>query len=142
MSDRKYRSPGYQDDAREEPRRGPSSAPPPRKEGPRGRGLGAPTESVFRCSQCGNTMPIAFVVELASTCPKCSRDLHACANCRFFDSAARWECRQAITTRILSKVKRNECELFEGKTVQQFAKESEKARDPKDPRAAFDALFK
>lgn len=144
MSDRKYGQRGYQQDdrAKASTPRGPSGPPPERKDGPRGRGLGAPTESVFKCSQCGHAMPIAFVVEVASTCGGCGRDLHNCVNCRFFDSGARWECRQAIPERLSSKTKGNACTLFEGKTTQQFAREAEKPRDPKDPRAAFDALFK
>lgn len=140
--DRKYRQRGYQDTGAPQPGRRTAGPPPEKKDGPRGRGLGAPTESVFTCSQCGHAMPIAFVVELGSTCAGCNRDLHACVNCRYFDSGARWECRKEIPLRIASKTRRNECGLFEGKTVQQFAKESEKPRDPRDPRAAFDALFK
>ena len=50
MSDRKYRQRGYQDD---EPRERSRSTPSSPREGPRGRGLGAPTRSVFRCHDCG-----------------------------------------------------------------------------------------
>src|SRR3954469_23084221 len=54
----KYRQRGYKDSEREErgggggASRGPQ-APREKKEGPRGRGLGSRTESVFRCHTCG-----------------------------------------------------------------------------------------
>ena len=124
--DRKYRQRGYQErDDRGSQRPSGPQAPREKKDGPpRGRGLGAPTESVFRCAKCG-------------------ADLHTCSNCIHFDTSARWECRQfeAIPAKILKKSTRNECTLFTPKLAQEFAKDSDKPA-PGDARAAFDALFK
>jgi hypothetical protein len=138
MSDRKYRQRGYQDS---EPRRAqkPSPMPGPKPEGPRGRGLGAPTTEVFRCSHCGDR--VAFLDDLPpeSKCGKCGEDLHTCSNCRHFDPASPNECREPVAARVVKKTKRNECELFAAKRTVEFDQEK---REGSDPRSAFDALFK
>ncbi|HEX7184174.1 MAG TPA: hypothetical protein VF756_20265 [Thermoanaerobaculia bacterium] len=144
MSDeRRYRQRGYQDSGpREERSRGPQ-APREKKEGPRGRGLGAPTETVFRCAKCGEKKLIAEPIEFDTTCAKCGADLHTCSNCVSFDTSARWECRrfEEIPARVIKKSTRNECPLFTPKEAQEYGKESDKA-SPGDARSAFDALFK
>lgn len=138
MSDRKYRQRGYQDDDRGESRpRGPR-APRERPEGPRGRGLGAPTRTVFRCAACGAAAELAEV-GFEAVCAACGTDLHTCTHCRHFDTSARFECRQEIPERVMGKSKRNRCELFEPKQAKEM--DGERAA-PDDPRAAFDALFK
>jgi hypothetical protein len=75
------------------------------------------------------------------TCAKCGSDLHACANCIHFDTSATHACRKPVPVPVGNKTKRNTCEVFAPRTVQEFAPEpaSPKAHDP---RAAFDALFK
>lgn len=142
MSDRKYRQSGYQDSERGErgERRGPQP-PPPRKEGPRGRGLGAPTTAVFRCAGCGRRIPTTGEVEPDAACPGCGVDQHACVNCTHFDSGARFECRQPIVERVARKRDRNACPLFTPKVAVEFAAEAERST-PDDARAAFDDLFK
>lgn len=143
MSDRKYRQKGYQDSDRTAGKgRGGSvgGGQRPRREGPRGRGLGRPTQSVFRCSMCGARIPILTPLEPTATCPQCDADLHTCTHCQHFDTSAPLECRQPVEERIPVKAKRNDCQLFEPRSKQEFAAESE--RPPDDPRAAFDALFK
>ncbi len=136
---RKYRQRGYQDGDRDSgARRGPGGPRPPR-EGPRGRGLGKPTETVFKCARCGARV-LETDVALDAACAECGSDLHSCTNCTYFDSSAPNECRQPIEARIPSKSKRNECELFQAKTVQQFASDSE-GPAPSDAKSAFDDLF-
>lgn len=141
----KYRQRGYKDSERDErPRTGPQ-APREKKEGPRGRGLGAPSESVFRCANCGEKRLILIgdVLPPDATCAKCGADLHTCSNCTHFDTSVRWECRKnaEIPARIAKKRDRNDCPLFTPKLTQEFAKDSEKS-SPGDARSAFDALFK
>jgi hypothetical protein len=140
---RKYGQRGYQEGERERssrssepPRREP---PPPRHalDRPRGRGLGAPTEAVFRCAACG--APQAAPAALDAACAGCGGALHSCTHCLHFDSGARWECRQTLPARVARKAERNECALFAPRTSLQHAQER---ADPDDPRAAFDALFK
>jgi hypothetical protein len=134
---RKYRQKGYQDDDRE-PRRG-GGGPRPRKEGPRGRGLGKPTATRFNCARCG-TRSLDQEVALEAACAECGSDLHTCTNCTYFDSSAPNECRKPVEVRIVKKSKRNECELFQAKTVQEFASDSEGVA-PSDAKSAFDDLF-
>ncbi|HSN55761.1 MAG TPA: hypothetical protein VLT32_13870 [Candidatus Sulfomarinibacteraceae bacterium] len=148
MSDRKYRHRGYQDDDRDrEPRRDKPKTDGVRRydEGPRGRGLGAPTTVAFRCARCGHDL-VNVKVEPDTTCPGCRSPLHCCSNCTFFDTGARFECRKPIEARVESKTKANDCEHFQPKSVRDLGLKASdgggSAGDPKDPRAAFNALFK
>jgi len=137
---RRYKQRGYREDEGGREKRSGGPAPvSERPEGPRGRGLGAPTESSFRCARCGELVRReAQLLPPDATCGKCGSDLHTCTNCRHFDTSARFECRQEIPERIAKKATRNTCQLFEPKLVQGFRADSGK---PDDPRAAFDALF-
>lgn len=139
MSDRKYKQRGYQEDAGGgEGRRG-SRPPRERREGPRGRGLGAPTATVFRCAVCGAKQEAPGAGAAAATCVQCGTDLHTCTHCAHFDTSQPNECREPVPVRIKAKSKRNECELFAPKAAQEFEAGHESASDAK---AAFDALFK
>lgn len=139
MSDRKYRQRGYMDDDRADrprarrpaERRGPPS-------GPRGRGLGKPTATVFRCARCGQRQT-APEVPVGAVCPHCGSDLHTCTNCAHFDPAAANECRQPITDYVASKAKGNPCQHFAPKAAQEFAADRDR---PLEGKAAFEALFK
>lgn len=154
---RKYGQRGYMEGDRREPsgRGGGGTGSPPRREPPpprhnldkpRGRGLGAPDQEVFRCAVCGTAQAAPAAEVLAATCEKCAADLHTCTNCTHFDTAAPWECRRwqerqaARLGAVARKSKRNDCALFAAKATLEFAKEKPAA--PDDPRAAFDALFK
>jgi hypothetical protein len=147
MSDeRKYKQKGYQDSGGGQRSRSAPQGPREKKDGPRGRGLGAPTESVFRCAACGEKkMMLTESDEIAvdSTCAKCGADLHTCSNCVNFNTAVRWECRlfEEIPARVVKKSTRNECPLFAPKRVQEFGQDRDKPA-PGDARSAFDALFK
>jgi|CXWL01.1.fsa_nt_gi hypothetical protein len=150
MSDQKYRQRGYQDSERPAERKSGPAPPRPERDGPRGRGLGAPSETSYSCPQCAHTQPIAVDIGPESVCPKCGAELHCCVNCRFFDTSTRWECRQTLPARIANKRSRNACTLFDARTLQTHARDAGPSggsggsvrRDPKDPRAAWDALFK
>jgi hypothetical protein len=144
MSDRKYRHRGYQDDYREQDRKRSPQQPGPRPdrlEGqPRGRGLGAPTSTVFRCRVCGEKQQSIGATAFEATCSHCGNDLHTCSNCVNFDTSRPNECRKPVLVRIANKSKRNTCELFAPNTIQEFA--SDRVAASSDPRAAFDALFR
>ena len=135
MTARKYQQRGYQEDGERDLRT--PGRPRDRSEGPRGRGLGAPTSSVFKCSRCGASLTEG--VSPGAVCTRCGSDLHTCTNCRHFDAAAPLECRKPIEKRITAKAKDNECELFESKMVQEFASESEPTAA--SAKSAFDDLF-
>jgi hypothetical protein len=145
---RKYGQRGYQESDRDrQSQRGPApprSEPlPPRHQPdkPRGRGLGAPTELVFKCAVCGTAQAAPAPETFGATCEKCSTDLHTCTHCASFDTSSRWECRrwQERAAPVGKKSQRNDCALMTPRTAVEHAKEKV---DPNDPRAAFDALFK
>ncbi len=138
MSDRKYRQRGYQDSGGERRERGPRPPRGERPPGPRGRGFGKPTATVFRCAVCGEKQLASTEIDLSSTCWKCGTDLHTCTHCRHFDTSAPRECRQPVKEHVSSKAKRNACELFEIRET----KEVGQSEAPSDAKAAFDALFK
>ncbi len=135
---RKYGQKGYDESSRPERSRQPPAAPRPKREGPRGKGFGAEREDVFRCRDCGAQRRISATVVFDTTCTQCARPLHNCVNCRYFDSAVRFQCRQDPPADMISKTKANECEAFAPKVVREFA--SDVKRDS-EGRAAFDALF-
>ncbi len=147
MSDRKYGHRGYMDsdDGRGRDRdrggQGPKSPRGERPPGPRGRGLGKPTATVFRCAVCGEKQLAGTQIDLDSQCWKCNADLHTCTHCKHFDSSAPGQCRERPTQLISAKAKRNTCELFQARSTQEFAADAG-ADTPSDARAAFDALFK
>lgn len=139
MSERKYRQRGYQDDGGDRRERSAPSGPRPPRDPtltPRGRGLGKPTATVFRCRVCGasNSPDVAA----GSTCRKCRADLHTCTHCSHFDTAAARQCRQPQAELVHAKAKRNECEYLKPLLAREFQQESNSQRDAK---AAFDALF-
>jgi len=143
----KYRQPGYRDsefrDEREKRRqedRGPRGPREPR---------GTPREArlVRRCFQCGHQEPATQGVEPGALCPSCGAPAHCCRNCVHFDPGARFECREAIETRVASKTAANRCPLFRPETVldatgRRIATPAPAGEKVSDGRAAFDALFK
>lgn len=142
MSDRRYRQRGYKDSEREDRPSREKKPPREKKEGPWGRGLGAPKASVFRCSACGGKVDdLPDELPLDTVCPHCGVDLHTCTHCVNFDPAAPGQCREDenIPKRVPKKAKRNECPLFTPKVSKEFGQESITAREA---RAAFDDLFK
>jgi hypothetical protein len=146
MPDRKYRHRGYQDEERHDERRAPDSGPRERPEGPRGRGLGAPTVTVFRCRMCGARQQLSGSVAPDAVCTGCGNDLHTCSNCIHFDTSRPKECRKPVVERVTNKTRRNACELMTPNTVQEFGSDRPAAATPDgsaaaSPRAAFDALF-
>ena len=143
MGDRKYRHRGYMDDSdeRERPRSKPAQSQRERVDGaPRGRGVGAPKDVVFRCAVCGERIRTLQTIEAEARCTSCGKPLHTCTNCAHFDSGARLECRKPIPARIESKTKANQCPHYQPKTVRDLSAKG--PATPDDARSAFDALFK
>jgi ribosomal protein S27E len=144
MSERKYRQRGYQDVPRE-PRR--DSPPAQKKEyAPRGQPPTSPKtfnmpgfRDVVRCAPCGHELTVAASWTADARCPRCSADLHTCAQCVHFDTSAPFECQQTIPVRVSPKDVRNECTLFEPRTT---VERETKSVAPTSARQAFDDLFK
>jgi hypothetical protein len=141
MSDRKYGQRGYQDSDRDRPAARKPQTPQERPPGPRGRGLGKPTATVFRCAVCGARQASDEIV-FETVCTSCGKDVHTCTHCARFDTSVARECRDPRAEYVASKAKRNVCAFFTPKATQEFASESGRGSKPNDPRAAFDALFK
>jgi hypothetical protein len=135
--DRKYKQRGYMDQEREER---------PRPATPRKGEVRTPKMPAFRevtrCHLCGTQVNVDVGgVAFDQQCPKCQSDLHVCKNCVSFDPGARFQCRKPISERIPKKDVRNQCELFEPrKTVERETTAA--PENVKDPRSAFDKLFK
>jgi hypothetical protein len=142
MNDRKYRHRGYQD-SDSEPRRGgrPSGPPPPRPEGPRGRGADPQKDVVFVCRSCGEKRRDLEEIRSDTRCARCGAPLHACSQCAHFDTSARWECTQPIPARIPSKKAANDCTFFAPARSFDLTGQRGEAT-PDDARAAFERLFK
>ena len=151
MSDRKYRQRGYQDEPRE-PR---GERPAAKKEyAPRGQPPMSPKtfsmpgfREVMRCSRCGYELTVAAAWTPEGSCPRCGSALHACAQCAHFDTSAAFECQQPIRMRISPKDARNDCALFQPRTM--VERETKSSSSPgsggsgaSSARQAFDDLFK
>ncbi len=132
---RKYRQSGYQDDQPHE--RGSGDLKRPRKEGPRGRGLGAPSHAVFRCRVCSARNEVAEL-ENQAVCASCKAPLHTCTHCRHFDSSVERECRVEGAALVTAKAKANDCEYFEASWSIESESESKRGVDAK---SEFDSLF-
>lgn len=135
--DRKYKQRGYQSEEKE------PQKPRPAQQRSDVRAPKMPAfHEVTRCSLCGTFVNVDVGgIAVDATCPKCHSDLHSCKNCVSFDPGARFQCRKPITERIPKKDLRNECALFEPrKTIERETTTA--VAESKDPRSAFDKLFK
>jgi len=144
--DRKYRHRGYMDSGSSDSggRSGPRSGPrPPRDESgaPRGRGIDLNKAVVFPCRACGEKRRDLDEIGNDSSCAKCGAPLHACRQCTYFDTAARFQCTQPIPARIPSKTAANDCTFYS--PARSFDLTGTRATGtPDDARSAFDTLFK
>jgi hypothetical protein len=134
--ERKYRQRGYMDSDRERER--PEKKPIHKREqiGPRTPVMPGKRE-VSRCASCAMILPVG--IDLQGRCPKCGFELHSCKQCAFFDTAARFECTQPITTRIPKKDARNHCNFYSVRTT--IERETSTSK-PLDARQAFENLFR
>ena len=153
--DRKYRQHGYMDS--DKPKK--QEKRPPHEGRPRQEQFGPRTPrmvgsvSRVRCSNCGAVLPTSTDVKAGAKCPHCGQDLHCCKQCRYFDSAARFECMQPVPEPIPRKDAHNDCTFYEIRTT--IEKDTAPAAaqpspgapsaspaHPNDARRAFDDLFK
>jgi hypothetical protein len=140
--ERKYKQRGYQqDDPQEQKPRLVQQKNDVHKSDVRSPKMPAFRE-VTRCSMCGTMVNIDVNgIAIDAQCPKCHNDLHTCKNCVSFDPGARYQCRKPVTERIVKKDEGNSCTLFEPrKTVERETTAA--SSNVKDPRSAFDKLFK
>lgn len=69
----------------------------------------------FFCHKCGaeQVLTSSTSVGRRESCSKCSNDLHACKNCKFYDRTAYNECREPQAERVLDKDNSNFCDYFD-----------------------------
>ena len=144
MTDRQYRQRGYQDDQREREPKRQEKRGEMREARARAPGAREPRKvnmpgyrDVIRCARCGHLLDAPTGVD--TRCPRCGADLHACAQCTWFDTSSRFECAQPVAERISPKDARNECTFFDARITVERETHS---KGPTDTRKAFDDLFK
>lgn len=68
----------------------------------------------FKCYHCQKIIPVFGQPKVTRTeeCPYCSRSLHCCKMCKFYDSKVYNECHESNADRIVDKEKANFCDYF------------------------------
>ena len=68
----------------------------------------------FNCYFCHKSIPVlgAFKVTRTEDCPYCSKSLHCCRMCKFYDPKVYNECIEVNAERIVDKEKANFCDYF------------------------------
>jgi hypothetical protein len=74
-------------------------------------------------------------------CPRCSAELHACRQCRFYDPRARDGCREPQAERVLDAARANFCDYFSVAEAPASGAVGS-ATDATAARAALERLFK
>jgi predicted RNA-binding Zn-ribbon protein involved in translation (DUF1610 family) len=145
----KYKQRGYQDtDGPKERRQESDSDRDARKEAWEAahkvrHAMSRDASVVLRCADCGYQTPEQVVIESDTECPKCGSAWHNCRNCKHFDTAARFGCRQTLEKAVPSKTMANLCDLFAARVVlDATGKRAKVENKSSDPRKAFDDLFK
>jgi len=66
----------------------------------------------MHCYGCGAEIQVAEKIFRGDSCPACSRPLHACKNCAFYDPAAYHGCRETQAEWVRDKDAANFCDYF------------------------------
>lgn len=68
----------------------------------------------FKCYHCQKSIPVigAFKVTRTEECPFCTRSLHCCRMCKFYDAKVYNECVEINADRVVDKEKANFCDYF------------------------------
>ncbi len=66
------------------------------------------------CYHCQKAIPVlgAFKVTRTEECPYCTRSLHCCRMCSFYDPKVYNECHESNADRLVDKEKSNFCDYF------------------------------
>ena len=106
----KYRQRGYRDtDWKERRDRDHTDEREARQEARKTRhAVSRESTVVVRCADCGHQSAGQIAVAFDTACEGCQAPLHNCRNCRHFDTQARFQCRQPIPERLMSKTDANE----------------------------------
>ncbi|MBP9680444.1 MAG: hypothetical protein KBD76_03480 [Bacteriovorax sp.] len=68
----------------------------------------------FKCYNCLKDIPVlgSFKVTRTEDCPYCTKSLHCCKMCKFYDPKVYNECHEMNADRIVDKEKANFCDYF------------------------------
>jgi len=66
-----------------------------------------------RCGKCGAVWPEEGPLSFRAVCRNCFAELHACINCRLYESSAANRCRSRTTEWVRDPERANFCEEFE-----------------------------
>ena len=68
----------------------------------------------FKCYNCHKSIPVlgAFKITRTEDCPYCSKSLHCCKMCKFYDPKIYNECLETNAERVVDKEKANFCDYF------------------------------
>ncbi len=64
------------------------------------------------CHACGAVVENPREVYRNSTCPRCTKDLKVCLNCKFYSPGAHWDCSETIDEPVADKERANFCTFF------------------------------
>jgi len=92
------------------------------------------------CSFCGKHVQVKGRVMRKDVCPACGRDLHACVQCRFHDTAYHNQCREPNAPLVKDREKANLCDYFEFKGASDADRGYDREKDK--ARKSLDDLFK
>lgn len=89
------------------------------------------------CYFCKKEMEIEDRIGRRDECPYCSRDLHICMNCAYYDAGSYNECKEVQADRVVEKEDSNFCDYFTpGSNM------DGKSSTQQDAKSALEALFK
>jgi hypothetical protein len=91
------------------------------------------------CSFCGAEFPTEKIF-FGDSCDECSRDLHVCVNCEYYDLSSPNECREPAADKVTDKERKNFCDFFKPKSDGDGKADFEKKRQ--DLFNAAEDLFK
>ena len=71
-------------------------------------------QASFKCYNCKKDIPVfgSFRVTRTEECPYCSRSMHCCKMCKFYDVRVYNECLETNADRVVDKEKANFCDYF------------------------------
>ncbi|MEA3361170.1 MAG: hypothetical protein U9R17_17425 [Thermodesulfobacteriota bacterium] len=67
---------------------------------------------MITCAFCNKVIEWEGQVFRHDTCPNCSRDLHCCIQCKFYDLQSYNQCKETIAERVVDKERENFCDYF------------------------------
>jgi hypothetical protein len=92
---------------------------------------------MIKCAFCNKETEVEHRISRNDICPHCSRDLHCCLQCKYYDQGSYNECKEVLAERVVNKEKANLCEYF----VLKGSKYGEQGRNA-EAKQALEDLFK